>query len=102
MTDPRWDELFAALAERAQPLLDAGWQLVDTLQEESWEYGDSVFYDLERDGVVVELEYYEHGQLVLYPTNDAAPDDEVTEPVFSIHGATPATALEAFQASGLL
>ena len=97
-----WDDLFGALAERARPLLEAGWQLVSTDRDESWEYGDSVFWDLERDGRVIELEYYEHGQLVLYPTNEAAPADDVTEPVFSIHGSSPASALEALRTHGFI
>ena len=62
-----WDDLFAQLELRAQPMLDAGWMLVSTDRDESMEYGDSVFYDLERDGTVIELECFEHGQLVAYP-----------------------------------
>lgn len=52
-----WDDLFGELARRAAPLLDAGWELVSTEREDSWEFGDSVFWDLERDGVCIELEY---------------------------------------------
>lgn len=96
-----WDDLFAELALRARPLLDAGWRLVATEQEDSWEYGDSVFYDLERNGVTVELEYYEHGQLVAYPMGEE-PEDGVTEPLLSIPASTPTQAEEAFVALGLL
>ena len=95
-----WDDMFAELERRARPMLDAGWRLVDTLHEESWEYGDSVFYDLERDGSVVELEYYEHGQLVAYPVVEEPVED--AEPFFSIHGSTEASALDAFRRQGWL
>jgi hypothetical protein len=62
-----WVDLYAELERRAQPMLDAGWAVVDTDQDESWEYGNSVAFDLERDGVTMELEYFEHGQLIAYP-----------------------------------
>ena len=47
------------LQQIAEPLFAAGWTLVSAERDVSWEHGDSVFYDLERGGVVIELEYYE-------------------------------------------
>lgn len=96
-----WDDLLDELELRARPMLDAGWRLFSTDQEESWRYGDSVFYDLERDGLRVELEYYEHGQLVAYPLLEE-PDDDVTEPIFSIHDSTPESALREFLTHGFV
>lgn len=95
-----WDDMFDELELRARPMLDAGWRLVSTEQEESWEHGDSVFYDLERGDEAVELEYYEHGQLVAYPMLEEPPDGDVTEPVFSIYDSTADSALEAFREHG--
>ena len=83
-----WNDLFAELELRAQPMLDVGWTLVSTDRDESTKYGDSVFYDLEREGTVVELEFYDHGrELVAYPISGANPDDE-TERFFSIDSTT--------------
>ncbi|HSH62025.1 MAG TPA: hypothetical protein VK988_20730 [Acidimicrobiales bacterium] len=45
-----WEDMFADLEARAAPMLEAGWHVVATVREESWEFGDSVFYDFERDG----------------------------------------------------
>lgn len=100
-----WDELLAMLHERALPLLEAGWTLTSTDREESWEFGDSVFYDLERDGLILNLEYYEHGQLVAYPVADSASEDEgpeQAEPTFSIDDSTPENTPRAFEANGWL
>lgn len=99
-----WDDLFAELERRARPMRDAGWRLFSTEREESWKYGDSVFYDLVRDGVQVqvELEYYEHGQLVAYPMFEEVDDGDVSEPFFSIYDSTPESALQAFVEHGFV
>lgn len=100
-----WDDLFAKLHERVRPLLNAGWALAGTDREESSEHGDSVFYDLERDGTVLNVEYYEHGQLVAYPV-EAHPQDEEdpepTEPFFSIYDSTLGSSRLAFEEQGWL
>lgn len=100
-----WDDMFAAMHERVVPLLDAGWLLTGRESEESWEYGDSVFYDLERGTTHLNLEYYEHGQFVAYP-NEPRPEEEwdgdPTEPYFSIYDSTSATCRSAFEEQGWL
>jgi hypothetical protein len=96
-----WRSLFAAVAELAQPLLDAGWILIETVEEASWEYGDSVFWVLERAGEGIDLEYYDHGQLVVYPSEPAG-DDEPTMPLFAVDDATIGRCRDAFHAQGWL
>jgi hypothetical protein len=86
-----WEELFDELEERTTPPLDAGWRVVSTDRDESWEFGDSGFFDLEREGTVVELEYYEHGQLVAYTIGDAEQAEEVSEPSASRPGRSAST-----------
>lgn len=103
-TGGTWEDLFAALHERVLPLLDAGWVLTGTEREESWEFGDSVFYDLQRGTTVLNIEYYEHGQLVAYPVEER-PDDwdgEAEEPYFSIADPTPASTRSAYEEQGWL
>lgn len=103
-TGGTWDDLFAALHERLLPLLDAGWILTEPVREESREFGDSVFYDLQRGTTVLNIEYYEHGQLVAYPVEER-PDDwdgEPEEPYFSIDDSTPASSRSAFEEQGWL
>lgn len=97
--------VFSKLRERVLPLLNAGWTLSGTDRDESWEYGDSVFYDIERDGTIVNIEYYEHGQLVAYPVEEGAADDdgsEPAEPYFSIDDSTPESSRLAFENQGWL
>ena len=99
-----WDDLFAALRERALPLLQAGWTVTGTDREASVEFGDSVFYDLRRGSTVLNIEYYEHGQLVAYPGGEMphAQDGEPTDPFFSIYDSTPASSRAAFDEQGWL
>jgi hypothetical protein len=100
-----WDDLFAAMHERVVPLLDAGWLLTGREEEGSSEYGDSVFYDLERGATHLQIEYYEHGQLVAYPNEPRSEEDwdgDPTEPYFSIYDSTPATCRSAFEEQGWL
>ena len=100
-----WDDLFAAMHERVVPLLDAGWLLTGRDREGSSEYGDSVFYDLERGATHLQMEYYEHGQLVAYPNEPRSEEDwdgDPTEPYFSIYDSTPATCRSAFEEQGWL
>lgn len=100
-----WDDLFSNLHERVLPLLNAGWTLTGPDRDESWEYGDSVFYDLERNGTILNVEYYEHGQLVVYPVAEQVPDEdesERTEPLFSIDDSTPENSRHAFEEQGWL
>jgi hypothetical protein len=102
-----WDDLFAGLHERVLPLLNAGWALARTDRDESWEYGDSVVYDLERDGAILNIEYYDHGQLVAYPVEEHAQDDEdcdsdPAEPLFWIDDSTPESSRLAFEEQGWL
>jgi len=93
--DGTWERMFDGLAELARPLLDAGWRVVATETEESWEHGDSVFWDLEREGELIELEYYDDGQLVAYPMGEGG-DEGSAEPYFSWHGAQPAAVCSEF------
>jgi len=81
-------------------MLEGGWVVISTARDVSHEHGDSVFYDLEREGVEIELEYYEHGELVAYPTDQAVEDGDSTEPVFDLEEPTEAECLEAFIAQG--
>lgn len=97
-----WSDMFEQLAARAKPMRDAGWQLISTEREESWEFGDSVFYDLQREGEVIELEYYSHGTLVAYRMDegDEGSDDPESGSIFSIPDSTAASARAAFRACG--
>ncbi|MGY6499924.1 MAG: hypothetical protein ACXIVQ_03360 [Acidimicrobiales bacterium] len=83
-SDDLWVSLFATLADISQPLFDAGWALTSTDADSSSEHGDSVFYGLERGGVTIELEYFDHGRLVGYPVDPEKDDDEPTEPFFAV------------------
>lgn len=98
------DDLFAALRERVLPLLHAGWTVTGTDREASSEFGDSVLYDLRKGATVLNIEYYEHGQLVAYPGGEM-PDEqegEPTNPFFSIIDSTPASSRAAFEEQGWL
>lgn len=94
--------MFGALRDVAVPLLASGWVLVSTERDVSSEHGDSVFYDLEREGVVIELEYYEHGDLVAYPMGDDTPPDvdDVAEPFFVLEAPSREQCWQAFEAHG--
>ena len=77
----------------------AGWKLVGTETDESWEYGDSAFYDLERGADCIELEYYEHGQLVAYRNDNATHDgEEMPEPYFVLAEVNGAELIELYRA----
>lgn len=97
-----WEELFALLADRAKPMVDAGWRVVATSREDSWEFGDSVSCELERSGDMIELEYYENGQLVGYSIVDTenVDQDPGAESSFSVADSTTVAALEAFRGCG--
>lgn len=101
-TDADWDHVCEEMQRRAKWLTAAGWRHIGTDSDHSWEYGNSVFWDLERDGVVIQLEFYDHGQLVAYPVSEWAQDDELAEPYFSIHRSTVESSREAFEAQGWL
>lgn len=94
-------DLGAGLAQRAQVLLDAGWVLAYTESDQGWD-GDSLFWGLERDGVTIELEYYDQGRLVAYPVSERDPDDELAEPYFSIVDSTVESSRAAFETHGWL
>lgn len=94
--------LLAALQEIAEPLLAGGWSLFSTETDEGGMYGYSVFYDLERDGVLIELEYYERGDLVAYPTGAEPNEDGVTEPYFVLTRPTREDCWAAFAERGWL
>jgi hypothetical protein len=77
--------------------------LVGTERDVSWEHGDLVFYDLSREGLVIELEYYEHGELVAYPMDEAAPKEgDSTVPFFVLEAPTVEECRAAFLAEGWL
>lgn len=59
-----------------------------------------MFWDLQRDGITIELELYEHGQLVAYPTGARSEEDEVADPYFSIYRSTVESSREAFRDAG--
>lgn len=101
-TDADWDHVREEMQRRAQWLTAAGWNHIGTDSDHSWEYGNSLFWDLERDGVVIQLEFYDHGQLVAYPVSEKAQDDDLAEPYFSIHRSTVESSREAFEAKGWL
>jgi hypothetical protein len=61
-----------------------------------------VFYDLERDGVGIELEYYEHAQLVAYPLGQDTDDGEPTEPLFVLADSTTESSRKAYVNIGWL
>lgn len=94
--------MFAALHDIVAPLLERGWVLVSTERDVSWEHGDSVFYDLEREGLVIELEYYEQGDLVAYPMGDDRPmeEDGVTEAYFVLDAPSQDECWRAFVKQG--
>ncbi len=97
--DPHWGPLFEALEVLAAPLFAAGWKLVATETDESSEYGDSAFYDLERGADRIELEYYEHGQLVAYPNGETTDvDDQMPEPHFVLSDVGRADLVAEFRA----
>lgn len=98
-TGGTWDDLLAALHERVLPLLGDGWILTEPGREESCEFGDSVFCNLQRGTTVLNIEYYEHGQLVAYPVEERRDDwdGESEEPYLSIDDSTPASSRSAFE-----
>ena len=90
-----WAEMFARLYELAAPLSDAGWKVVKEMREESREHGDSVMLELEKAGIVIELEYYEDGGLVAFPVEDGS-QDHSTRQYFGLEDVTAASARTAF------
>jgi len=92
------DDLSEGMTQRVQALIDAGWVLAYTESDQSWQYGNSMFWGLERDRVTIELEYYDHGQLVAYPVSERDPADELAEPYFSITKSTVESSRAAFAA----
>lgn len=97
----RWATMLDQLDDRATPLIAAGWHVIATGNDESWEFGDSVHRDYERQGERIELEYYEHGELVAYPLTDApVGDEEGSAALFSVPASTSETAAAAFKERG--
>lgn len=98
-----WADMHAALRLVAKPLIAAGWDAGETDAEESWEHSDSVFLDLARGDVAIQLELYEDGWLVAYRTDyEYDPDTEPPDPYFTADGTDAAEVLEAFRAQGWL
>lgn len=102
-TDRTWAELFAELNRLARPLIDAGWVLVGTDRDGDGVFGDSVFFDLEREGEVIELEYYDiEGDLVAWPLDELEDADESNECTFWLVGPDVDACVEAFRHEGWL
>ena len=99
-----WADLLATLTTLVSTLHEAGWQTVRQHSEESGEHGDSVLVDLERSGVSIEIEFYEHGTLVGYPLGreGEATDDATSEALFVLDDATMESCREMFAAQGWL
>ena len=58
-----WEELRCRLDGVVAPLVDAGWRAVREYAEDSWEFGDSVAYELKRGDERIEVELYEDGPI---------------------------------------
>ncbi|MBK9180509.1 MAG: hypothetical protein IPM45_13290 [Acidimicrobiales bacterium] len=97
-TTRAWAELFAELHRLAHPLLDAGWVVVSTETDAHGTFGDSVFYDLERDGQVIELEHCDvEGDLVAWPMGEPEDPDEPIEATLRLVSPTADQCTEAFR-----
>ena len=73
------DDLRSALLRHAlRPLVEAGWLLEGPWTEESWEFGDSVSFDLRRGDRHLQAELYEDDALalwVVHPEGEGCVDD---------------------------
>jgi hypothetical protein len=85
-----------------EPLLAAGWVRNDTDQEESWEYGDSVTYGLERSGVSIFVELYEDEYVLVWPGGVPEDPEEQSEILGRIDDLAPSALRVAYATVGLL
>lgn len=96
------DELDRVVA----PLREAGWRPIEDYAEESWEFGDSVAYDLERADKRMEVELSEDGRIDVYrlaSEQGSDPNAEPSEPLFVLYlDEAEASRREAFGREGWL
>jgi len=99
---PSLDALWEVLSPLIGPLTDAGWEVMQESPEVSWEFGNSVTYELERLGAAINVEYYDVGELVAYDVDpDYDPErDEPSEPLFTIPSPTVEVAVEWYRRQG--
>jgi hypothetical protein len=84
-----FEELGELALRLAAPLREAGWKVWGGETDRSWEYGDSFFVEAERGGDRIELELYDHGQLVAYDGHPGDDDGDPKEPFFVVQDVTP-------------
>ena len=101
-TGGTWADMLHRLDAVVAPLLPAGWRVVEDYTEESWEYGDSVAYDLQRADERIEVELYEDGQIDVWRLGESDEgDDEPTTPLLKLDfGDTDEARREAFHREG--
>lgn len=103
-----WSDMWQRLDRVVAPLLDAGWRREGWNEEDSWEYGDSVSYELERAGeqIELELELYEHGHIDVCRNEveqEVDLDEEPTGALFHLHvDASEEWRIGVFDAAGWL
>jgi hypothetical protein len=98
-----WEEMFDQLAAVARPLLGAGWLVERADNDDSWEFGDSVSYELERSAVRIEVDLYADGSILGYDLDQPSDVDEdpPPDPVFSLPGgASTEDVVAAFRGQG--
>jgi len=71
-----WSDLFARLEQMIAPLLQAGWSVVDRNQDQSAEFGDSVFCTIQRGATYTQFEMYEDGELMLWPLDENSSSEQ--------------------------
>jgi hypothetical protein len=74
-----WDDLWERLRRVRQPLLDAGWQVLDEDHEEGRD--ECVFGALGRDGQYLVIEHFPDGWTRYWPADENFLSDEDTEPI---------------------
>lgn len=102
-----WADLLKELDSRVAPLLAAGWKITEHDQDESFNYGDSVSYRLERGALAILIEYHQSAEvrgdwLQGKPAqqNPATPSDEPSEPAFTVAEGTNDACARAFCQQG--
>ena len=71
-----WSEMEDRLDRVTAPLVAAGWDIVYRDREASDQYGDSVFLDVERDELSMQLQYFEDDYLAVWPLEASDEDDD--------------------------
>ena len=101
-----WADMEHRLELIIAPLLSAGWTVTDRATDVSWEYGDSIIFDLERGGHRIELESFGDGWLTYWEIDDDEDDEdadgEPSDPVWQVDASDLVAAEAQFRDSGWL